>query len=568
MSAARTVAAVDLGAESGRVAAVSFDGGTLRLELAHRFSHAPRRRDGILRWDLPALTAGVHDGLARLDAGRRPLSSVGVDTWGVDYALLRGDGGLVDEPTCYRDPRQVGAMASAVREIGATELYSATGVQLIPINTLFGLLSDAREHPRRLAAAHRLLMMPDLFHYLLSGALTTEYSIASTTAAMDMRTGRWVRELLERLAVPTRLLPEVVAPGTDLGPLRARLVPGGDHPGPPPGGYTGALGGCRVIVPASHDTASAVVAAPLRHPDSVYISSGTWSLVGIETDHPWVSEQARLANLTNEGGYGGTIRLLSNVMGLWLLQECRRRWAGEGHQLSYPEIAELASAEPGLVSLVNPDHTEFLRPGDMPRRIREYCARSRQPVPDGIGAVARCVIDSLAVCYRRVIEALAAVSGTEPPEVHIVGGGASHGLLCQLTADATGLPVLAGADEATALGNAAVQLVTLGELGGLADIRAVVAARESTEYTPRPGRDWALAAARLAELIAADQRRADVAGSREPAGSASGSAPATSADPAIGARTEPHRSADARPTERPPAEPAPAPLARRPRRTT
>jgi rhamnulokinase len=507
VTAARTVAAVDFGAESGRVATVSFDGNRPRLELAYRFQHAPRVRDGILRWDLAALRAGVRDGLARLDAGERAVSSVGVDTWGVDYALRRADGGLVDEPTCYRDQRQVAAMATALREVGAAELYQATGVQLIPINTLFGLVSDVREHPHRLAAASGLLMMPDLFHHLLTGCppdrATSEYTIASTTGAMDMRTGRWASELVQQLGIPTRLLPEVVPPGTELGPLRSALDERSEE-------YSGALRGCRVIMPAAHDTASAVVAAPLRHAASIFISSGTWSLVGMETDRPWTTDEARLANLTNEGGYAGTIRLLRNVMGLWLLQECRRQWARDGLQLGYPEIAELAAVEPGLVSLVNPDHTDFLGPGDMPRRIQAYCARTGQPVPEGVGAVARCVVDSLALGYRRVIEAVAAITGANPPTVHIVGGGASHTLLCQLTADATGLPVYAGPTEATALGNAAVQLVTLGELAGLADIRAVVAAStEPTEYRPRPGRDWAAASAQLAELIRADQLGAD-----------------------------------------------------------
>jgi rhamnulokinase len=507
VTATRTVAAVDLGAESGRVAAVSFDGNRPRLELVHRFQHAPRVRDGILRWDLPALRAGVRDGLARLDAGERMVSSVGVDTWGVDYALRRVDGGLVDEPTCYRDQRQVSAMAAALREVAAAELYQATGGQLIPINTLFGLVSDAREHPHRLAGASGLLMMPDLFHHLLTGCppgpATTEYTIASTTGAMEMRTGRWASELVERLGIPSRLLPEVVAPGTELGPLRPALGERVEQ-------YSGALRGCRVIVPAAHDTASAVVAAPLRHADSIFISSGTWSLVGMETDRPWITDEARLANLTNEGGYAGTIRLLRNVMGLWLLQECRRQWAREGLQLDYPEIAELASVEPGLVSLVNPDHTDFLGPGDMPRRIQAYCARTGQPVPEGVGAIARCVVDSLALGYRRVVDAVAAITGATPPTVHVVGGGASHALLCQLTADATGLPLYAGPTEATALGNAAVQLVALGELAGLADIRAVVAtAIEPTEYRPRPGRDWAGASARLAELVRADQDQAD-----------------------------------------------------------
>jgi rhamnulokinase len=514
VSARRTVAAVDLGSESGRVATVGFDGRRLELELGHRFTHEPKVVDGILRWDLPTLWGGVRTGLAALAEGPTPIASVGVDTWGVDYALRRADGELVDEPTCYRDPRQVAAMSAALEQVGAAELYRAVGVQLIPINTIFGLLADVRHRPDRLAAATGLLMMPDLFHYLMSGAVTSEYTAASTTGALDTRTGRWAWALLERLGIPTHLLPEVVAPGTDLGALR---LPGAEA--------GGALRDCRVIVPAAHDTASAVVAAPLGGPGSIFISSGTWSLVGVETDRAWVNGAARAANLTNEGGYAGTIRLLCNVMGLWLLQECRRQWARDGRDISYPRLAELAGAEPGLVSLVNPDATEFLAPGDMPRRIRDYCYRTGQPVPASVGAVARCVVDSLALSYRRVIGSVTAVTGRPAPSVHIVGGGSSHTLLSQLTADATGLPVYCGPGEATALGNAAVQLAALGELGGLADIRAVVAASLApVEYLPRPGADWASASARLAALSRADAQD-------PPAGPAGTAAPGPPAGP-------------------------------------
>jgi rhamnulokinase len=496
VTAVRTVAAVDLGAESGRVAAVGFDGEQLELDIVHRFEHGPRVSDGVLRWDLDTLWGGVRAGLTALDGGRIPIASVGVDTWGVDYALRRPDGELVDEPTCYRDPRQLSGMSAAVARVGEAELYRAAGVQLIPINTIFGLVSDVRDHPDRITAASGLLMMPDLFHYLMSGAVTSEYTIASTTGALDTRTGEWAWGLLDQLGIPRRLLPEVVPPGTELGALR--------------GGYGGALRNCRVIVPAAHDTASAVVAAPLHSAGSIFISSGTWSLVGMETDRAWVTEDARRANLTNEGGYGATIRLLCNVMGLWLLQECRRQWAREGHRLGYPEIAELAGAQPGLASLVNPDATVFLAPGDMPRRIQDYCARTHQRVPDSIGAIARCVIDSLALSYRRVIEAVGAVTGIAPPAVHIVGGGSGHTLLSQLTADATGLPVYCGPGEATALGNAAVQLAALGELAGLPDIRAVVAASTApVEYLPRDGQDWVAASALLATLVSADSSSAD-----------------------------------------------------------
>ncbi|MEP9381063.1 rhamnulokinase family protein [Nocardioides sp. KR10-350] len=496
---ARTVAAVDLGAESGRVAAVSFDGERLELEVVHRFPHTTRVEDGILRWDIDTLWRGVRDGLALLDARETPVDAVGVDAWGVDYGLFGRDGRLVDTPTCYRDARNVGAMRQALTLVAPAELYAATGVQLIPINTLFSLFSDVRDHPGRIAAADSLLMMPDVFHHLLSGSTATEYTAASTTGALDMRTGTWAWDVLDRLGIPSRILPEVVAPGTDVGPLRSS--------------YAGALAGARVIVPPAHDTASAVVGTPFRQPGELFVSSGTWSLVGVERGDAVVTDGSRRANLTNEGGYAGTIRLLRNVMGLWILQNCRRQWASEGVELDYPQIAALAAQEPGLASIVNPDAEVFLAPGDMPARIRDYCRATGQPVPDGVGAVARCVIDSLALGYRSVAEDIARVTGTPPPAIGIVGGGSSHALLSQLTADATGLPVRCGPVEATALGNAAVQLAALGELGGLDDIRRVIAASTRlAEHEPRPGGDWDAAADRFAELVHADLAATGLAG--------------------------------------------------------
>ena len=493
---ARRVAAVDLGAESGRVATVSFDGERLELDVAHRFTHVPHEEDGILRWDLDGIWGEVQEGLRAVDAGSEKVDSVGVDAWGVDYGLLDADGELVDTPTCYRDVRNPGAMRQALRAFGHDELYDATGVQIIAINTVFSLFSDAHDHPGRLAAADRMLMLPDVVHHLLSGSRVTEYTAASTTGLMDMRTGEWSTALLDGLGIPSRLMPEVAAPGTDVGPLL--------------GGYAGALAGARVVLPPAHDTASAVVGTPFHEDHEMFISSGTWSLVGVEVPDAVVSAASREANLTNEGGYAGTIRLLSNVMGLWLLQGCRRQWASEGQDLTYAEIADLAAAEPGLRSIVNPDAEDFLAPGDLPGRIRDYCRRSGQEVPDSVGAVARCAIDSLALGYARVAGSIAEVTGRGPGAVAISGGGSSHRLLSQLTADATGLPVRCGPVEATALGNGAVQLAALGELGGLADIRrAVAASADLVTYEPAPsgrtGHDWGSAADLFARLRRQDR---------------------------------------------------------------
>ncbi|GAA1904322.1 rhamnulokinase [Lapillicoccus jejuensis] len=495
MSARTHVAAVDLGAESGRVASVAFDGERLDLQVAHRFTHQPHEVDGIVRWDLDGLWGGIRQGLARLAGGEHDVASVGVDAWGVDYGLLDADGELVDQPTCYRDDRQPRARAEVLAEVGADRIYSATGVQVIDINTIFALVSDAREHPQRLERAATLLMMPDVVHHLLSGSRVTEHTAASTTGFYETGSSRWTTDLLDELGVPTHLLPEVVAPGTDVGALLPDLA-------------TGRLAGARVLVPPGHDTASAVVGTPLHDPGSLYISSGTWSLVGVEVDAPVVSAATRAANMTNEGGYAGTVRLLRNVTGLWVLQSCRRWWQRQGTELSYPELVELAAGVPGLRGIVNPDAPEFLDGRRTPERIAEYCERTGTPAPQGIAETTRVALDSLALAYRHVVEDLAVVTGSRVPSVNVVGGGSNNTLLSQLTADACGVPVFCGPVEATALGNAATQLAALGELGDLHDIRRVVAATEPvTPYAPRGGEGWDAAYEHFTRLVARDRER-------------------------------------------------------------
>ncbi|MET3807379.1 rhamnulokinase [Nakamurella sp. UYEF19] len=492
--AVKTVAAVDLGAESGRVIAASFDGNRLTMEIANRFANTPRVQGGALRWNIEDLWARIGEGLAGLAGGSRPVSSVGVDTWGVDYGLLDSGGMLLDAPISYRDDRNAASFALALQTVGAKRLYAATGVQVLAINTVFGLMADVRDDPTRLARARTLLMMPDVFHHRLSGARTAEYTGVSTTGAFDMAGNRWATELLDELGVPTHMLPEIVPPGTDIGALVPDLA-------------VGSLRDARVIVPPGHDTASAVVGVPLTDPGGLYISSGTWSLVGLETSSPVVTAQSQRSNLTNEGGYANTIRLLRNVMGLWILQECRRQWQREGTDISYPDLAEMASKVQGLVSIVNPDDPAFLAPGDMPARVRQYCVDHGLPVPQTIPEVVRCVVDSLALSYRAVVDYLVDATGERPPSVNIVGGGADNVLLSQLTADATGLPVSCGPTEGTALGNGAVQLATLGEFDGLADIRqAVAASTMMRRYEPRTGGGWDEAQAVFRRLVAADQR--------------------------------------------------------------
>jgi rhamnulokinase len=488
-----TVVAVDLGAESGRVVTGRFDGTRVTLDEVHRFPTSPRPHDGHLRWDLGALWSDIQTGLAAAGAAGA-VDAVGVDAWGVDYGLLDADGKVLGDPISYRDERARPMLAEALATVGRERIYLASGIQIIEINTLFQLMAEARAGT--LERAHRLLMIPDLFHHLLSGATVSEYSAASTTGAYDMAGGGWATGLLDELGIPAHMLPEVVPSGTDLGAPRL------DLPG---------FGSARVIAPPSHDTGSAVVGVPLSDDAAAYVSSGTWSLVGVETTEPVINEAAMAANLTNEGGAYGTIRLLRNTGGLWLLQESRRQWAGEGREHDYAELVRLAAeAEPGA-SVVNVDHPDFVPPGDMPARIRDHCARTGQPVPADDGAVTRCILDSLALGYRRVIDDLGRVTGRPVTTVHIVGGGSRNQLLNQAVADVTGLPVVAGSVEATALGNVLVQLIALGEVRDLAQAREVIRAGADAEIdTTQPSGDDRVARRydRYRELVAEDQAAA------------------------------------------------------------
>lgn len=466
----RVVAAVDLGAESGRVLAYGFDGERLTLLASRRFPNGARESQGFLRWDFEALWTAVRDGLAEIGAQLGRIDSVGVDSWGVDYGLLDANGDLREDPVAYRDSRTSGLLQQAGEAVGLERIYDETGIQLMEFNTIFQLYADARAN--RFNGADRLLLIPDLFHYRLSGVAVSETTIASTTGCYDVRRKAWTTDLLAELGVPAEILPEVVAPGTDLGPLSTALR-GGPFDGP-------AFAGTRVVLPGSHDTASAVAGVPFVDPHAAYISSGTWSLVGLETPSPVVTVATRLANLTNEGGVGGTNRLLRNVMGLWLLQECRRQWQREGTDLSYTELVALAESA-FTSTVINPDEPGFLAPGDMVDRIREQARRTGQPEPVTVGDVARCVLISLADRYRRTLDDLIAASGRDIPAIHIVGGGANNHLLDQLTAKATGRPVYAGPTEATALGNAVVQLIALGELADLGEAREVLRTTEKPQ---------------------------------------------------------------------------------------
>ena len=454
MPEARRYAAVDLGATSGRVLAGRLEGGRVELEDARRFPNHPVRLPDGLHWNLPGLFAETLLGLRA--AG--PVDGVGVDTWGVDYGLLDDRGRLLGLPYHYRDGRTAGMVERAFSRVGPAELYATTGIQTMPINTLFQLLAE--EGSPALAAAHRLALIPDLLAYWLSGELANESTDASTTGLLDARRGAWADELIERLGLPDRLFGALVAPGTPLGPPLAHHE----------------LGALTVYAVAGHDTASAFAAAPLANEHDAVLSSGTWSLLGVELAEPVLAEAAREANLTNERGVDGTTRLLKNVMGMWLLEECRRAWARTGEDVAYQTLLQLAEGADGDGPLFDPDDESFLAPGDMPARIADACERSVQAPPRGVPAVVRAIVVSLACKYRWVLDRLESVTGRDLRRIHVIGGGARNALLCRLTAEVTGREVLAGPVEATALGNVLVQARGAGELGSLADLRAVAAA--------------------------------------------------------------------------------------------
>jgi rhamnulokinase len=483
-----------------------FDGSRLELTEAHRFPNVPVRLGGTLHWDVLRLygdmLTGIQSALAQGD-----VATVGVDAWGVDFGLLDARGRLLGNPVHYRDGRTDGILEHVPR----AAIYAATGIQFMPINTLCQLLAMVHSGDPDLRHADQLLLMPDLFHHFLCGSTVGEYTSATTTQCFDVVRGTWAAELLSSLDIPTHVLPEVVLPGTLLGGLRpdvlAELGAGADT--------------LRVIAPATHDTASAVAATPLPGDGSTaFLSSGTWSLVGLELDRPILSVAAREGNLTNEGGVAGTIRLLKNVMGLWLVQQARRAVDHRGASLSYEQLGGLAQAAPAFSAFVDPDDERFLRPGDLVATVNAVCAETSQPPPNDPGSLVRMLLESLALKYAVVLRQLEAVSGRPVRAIHVVGGGSNNALLCQFTADASGLPVLAGPSEAAALGNLIVQAIAVGELASVAEARALVAASfPSRRY--EPAGDWSAARERFARVI----RRRNDEGSRVP--------PAHTRDPSL-----------------------------------
>lgn len=489
MTGSRYVA-VDLGAESGRVMVGWLRAGRVTMEEAHRFSNIPVRTPDGLHWDVLRLYGEILHGL-RAVAQRlgEPVAGVGIDSWGVDYGLLDGAGRLLGNPYHYRDARTDGVTLEAERLVPAAEQYARTGIAQLQINTLYQLLAQARAGDRILEMAETLLMIPDLLHYWLTGLRAGERTNASTTGALAVD-GTWAVDLLARLDLPAHLLLPPMPAGTVLGELRPAVR------------EESGLGAVPVILPGTHDTACAVVAVPAGPQRAgaghAYISSGTWSLLGLELDRPILGEEARLAGFTNEGGVHGTYRFLTNIMGLWLLQECRRSWARRGWEWSYDELNVRAATEPSPGVVIEVNDPAFLHPDDMPEAIAEQLERTGQALPAGPAALARAILEGLALAYREALARAEQLAGHRVEVIHVVGGGARNSLLCRLTADACRRPVLAGPAEATALGNVLVQAMGVGDIAGLEEAHAVASrSSEITEYQPGDAGDWDERAARL-----------------------------------------------------------------------
>jgi rhamnulokinase len=470
--------AFDLGASSGRGVLGRFDGQKLTLEEICRFSNEPVNLLGRLHWNALDIFSQIRTGLVQAtDVG--DIAGVGIDTWGVDYGLITSAGNLLGLPRHYRDPRTDGLMERVHRRILRQDLYSITGIQSMPINTLCQLVAERSDDPDLLDHAEHLLFMPNLFQYWLSGEMVGEYTIASTSQLLDVNTGTWAGRVFETLDLPMNIMPPLVKPGTVLAKVHPNIA------------EERQVREIDVIATATHDTAAAVAATPALSPNWAYISSGTWSLVGVELPSALTFPDACAANVTNEGGVLNTIRFLKNVAGLWLLQECRRVWIADGKSFSYAELIHLAEESPARQAFINPDDPIFAPPGEMPTRIRDYCQRTGQAVPGTYGEVTRCILESLALKYDYVLSQLEELSGEKIDTVHIVGGGSLNTLLCQLTADITVRSVVAGPAEATAMGNILVQLLAHGHVGSLPEMRKVVAdSVPQARYEPQTSSEW------------------------------------------------------------------------------
>lgn len=473
--------AFDFGASSGRAMLATYDGDKITLEEKHRFSNDPVLVNGDLHWDVLRLFHEIKQGILKCaNSGDRDIDCIGIDTWGVDYGLLDKNGKLLGNPYHYRDTRTDGMYEEAFKLVSKEEIYKNTGIAFNWFNTVFQLLSAKISDDVTLKNADKLLFMPDLFNYFLTGEKKCEYTIASTSQMFDSKTHTWSNEMLEKMGIPTNLFADMVYPGDKIGVLKAELAEelGVDQ--------------IPVVAVASHDTGSAVASVPVSSDeDFIYISSGTWSLMGVELDEPMVTDDALNYNFTNEGGVNKTIRFLKNIMGLWLIQESRRQWDREGTLLSFDELEKQAKAATPFASLIDPDYHKFQTPGNMPKRIREYCEKTGQKVPETKGEIVRCIAESLAFKYRQVVEGMEDVTGKKYDVINIVGGGIKDKMICSFTANATGRKVSTGPVEATSIGNVIVQGIAMGAISDLDEGRQIVKRSFPIDvYEPQDSDKW------------------------------------------------------------------------------
>ncbi len=474
----KRVLAFDFGASSGRAIAGSFDGKKITLEEIHRFSNDPVNVNGTIYWDVLRLFHEIKQGIlkAKNSGG---FDSVGIDTWGVDFGLIDKYGQLLENPVHYRDLRTKNMIEKAFESIPKEELYSITGIQFMELNTVFQLLSLRLHRPYILERADKMLFMPDLFAYMLTGVKSTEYSIATTSQLIDLKTKSWSDRIIGALDLPRSIFAPIVKPGTVVGRLSPAVCDECSVESVP------------VISVCEHDTQSAITAVPCPQGDFAFLSSGTWSLFGTELDRPIVNEKTLSINITNEGGCNDSIGFLKNIIGLWLIQESRRQFAREGTEYSYAELEKLALGAKPFACFIDPDDPVFVPHGNLPERVREYCKKTGQYVPQSIGEIMRCIYESLAMKYRLTFEKLRECTGKDYPVIHVIGGGVKDTLLCRLTANSCNRTVKAGPIEATVLGNIAVQLVALGEIESIEQARKIISESESvTEYTPDEAADW------------------------------------------------------------------------------
>lgn len=474
----KKVLAFDFGASSGRAIIGDFSDGKISLKEVHRFPNDPVEIRGTLYWDALRLFHEIKQGIlkAHHEGG---FDSIGIDTWGVDFGLLDKDGRLLENPVHYRDTRTDNIPEEVFKILPKEEIYKRTGNQIMSINTIFQLYYLAKYRPEILERADKMLLIPDLFAYFLTGEKTVEYTHASTTQLLNFETKDWDFELIEKLGIPKHIFPKIVKPGEKKGMVSDEICK--------------ELGIKSVPVYAigSHDTASAVLAVPTQKEDFIYVSCGTWSLFGTETDIPYINEKSIKYNLTNEGGFGGKIRFLKNIMGLWLIQEARRQWIREGQDVSYADLEKDAVAEKGFVSFIDSDYDTFAKPGNMPEFVRDYCKMTNQPVPENRGQVMRTIYESLALKYRKAFNDIIDVTGKSYDVIHIVGGGTKDRLLCQMAADACNTTVVAGPIEATALGNVAAQLIASGDIKDMWQAREIIRNSEATKtFSPKSPVEW------------------------------------------------------------------------------